>query len=501
MTSLATTLVDGADRHGERPALRFAQHGWSYTHLVDQVRVVAGMFAMRGIGPGTRVGLVLANVPAFPITFYGALWVGATVVPMNPLLTDREIGYYIADAGIAMVIALDGQDGAARSAGASAGIEVMIVSALGPTPSQIGQAAPIVSPVERGDEDDALLLYTSGTTGRPKGAQLTHANLRTNAATTTRTLLETGPDDVIMGCLPLFDVFGLTCGLNAALASGACLTLLPRFEARAALHAIAEHGVTVFEGVPTMYSGLLDVPADQRTDTASLRLCVTGGSALPVEVLRAFEKAFDAPLLEGYGLSETSPVASFNHPHSERRAGSVGTPVDGVEMRLIDDEDRDVATEEVGEIAIRGEGLMKGYWNRPEATAESIRDGWFRTGDLARRDADGYFYIVDRKKSLIIRDGYKVWPREVEEVLNKHPAVAEVAVVGIAHATHGEEVGAAVMLKPAATATTEELRDFVMGRVAAHECPRLVWLVDELPKGPTGKILHREVELPAELTP
>ena len=504
MTSLTSTLNETAESHSERPALRLAEQVWTYSQLADEVRATAGMLAARGIGPGTRVGLVLANVPAFPIAFYGALWVGATVVPMNPLLTDREVGYYIADAGITLVIALEGYEKAALAAGESAGIQVMVVSALGPDPSQIGGAAPVATPVDRDDDDDAVLLYTSGTTGQPKGAQLTHANLRTNASTPARTLIEIGPDDVIMGCLPLFHVFGLTCGLNAAVTSGACLALLPRFDARAALNTIAEQGVTVFEGVPTMYSGLLAVPADQRADTASLRVCVSGGSSLPVEVLRAFEQEFAATILEGYGLSETSPAASFNHPHSERRAGSIGTPVEGVEMRLVDDTGADVPADDpdvVGEIAIRGEGLMKGYWNKPEATAESIPDGWFRTGDLACRDADGYYFIVDRKKSLIIRGGYNVYPREVEEALYEHPTVAEAAVVGIAHATHGEEVGAAVALKADATVGAEELRDFVKERIAAYKYPRHVWFVDELPKGPTGKILRREVDPPSDLTP
>jgi long-chain acyl-CoA synthetase len=302
-----------------------------------------------------------------------------------------------------------------------------------------------------------------------------------------------------MGCLPLFHVFGLTCGMNASVISGSTLTLLPRFDAGKALEMIGREKVTIFEGVPTMYSALLHHPDRASADVSSLRLCVSGGAALPVEVLRQFEEAFGCPILEGYGLSETSPVASFNHPDRERKAGSIGTPIAGVEMRAVDDSGADVPQGEVGEIAIRGHNVMKGYWGKPEATAAAIPDGWFRTGDLARIDEDGYFFIVDRKKELIIRGGYNVYPREIEEALHEHPAVAEVAVVGIPHDSLGEEVGAAVALKPGATATPDELRAFAKARVAAYKYPRHVWLVDQLPKGPTGKILRREIKPPADV--
>jgi long-chain acyl-CoA synthetase len=299
-----------------------------------------------------------------------------------------------------------------------------------------------------------------------------------------------------MGCLPLFHVFGLSCSLNAGVLSGACLTLIPRFDGGKALHVIERDGVTIFQGVPTMFSAMLHQPDATDHDVSSLRLCVSGGSAMPVEVMRSFEETFGCIVLEGYGLSETSPVASFNHPHAERKPGSIGTPIRGVEMRLVDDEGNDVPAGEVGEIAIRGENVMKGYWNRPEETAKAIPDGWFRTGDLARQDEDGYFFIVDRKKEMIIRGGYNVYPREIEEALYEHPAVAEVACVGMPHPELGEEVVAAVALKPGASAEPEELREWAKARVAAYKYPRLVWLVDELPKGPTGKILRRAVQVP-----
>ncbi|HYU87040.1 MAG TPA: AMP-binding protein, partial [Kribbellaceae bacterium] len=252
--------------------------------------------------------------------------------------------------------------------------------------------------------------------------------------------------------------------------------------------------------VPTMYAAMLGIPDHSSYDVSTLHTCVSGGAALPLEVLRGFEKEFGCIILEGYGLSETSPVASFNHPDRERKPGSIGTAIEGVEMRVVDDQGNEVAQGEIGEIQIRGHNIMKGYWNNLEATAASIGvDGWFSTGDMAKTDEDGYFYIVDRKKELLIRGGYNVYPREVEEVLYEHPAVAEAAVVGIPHPSLGDEIGAAVALKAGAAATPEEIRDFVKERIAAYKYPRHVWLVDTLPKGPTGKILRREVKTPEGL--
>jgi long-chain acyl-CoA synthetase len=246
-----------------------------------------------------------------------------------------------------------------------------------------------------------------------------------------------------------------------------------------------------------MYGAMLHLPGHRRYDTSSLELCASGGSAMPVELMRSFEEAFGCKILEGYGLSESSPVASFNHPDRERKPGSIGTPIDGVEMKVVDDQDREVPREEVGEIVIRGYNVMKGYWGRPDATAETVRDGWLHTGDVGYVDQDGYFFIVDRKKDMIIRGGYNVYPREVEEVLYEHPAVREAAVVGIPDPEHGEEVAAAVALKDGEQAGADELREFVKGQVAAYKYPRQIWFVDDLPKGPTGKVLKREIEPPA----
>jgi long-chain acyl-CoA synthetase len=497
VTNLAQNLLDTAADNADHPALTMDDATLTYGEFRDAALKVAGSLQARGVSPGDRVGMVLPNVLAFPVVYYGALLAGAAVVPMNPLLKAREVEYYLRDSGARVVVALTTSAEPVQEAAGTVGVEAITV---GPAlPDELMDADPIDGAVERADDDLAVILYTSGTTGQPKGAELTHANMAGNARTTAETLAENTADDVIMGCLPLFHVFGLTCGLNTAVLKGSTLTLIPRFDGTKALSVIARDKVTIFDGVPTMFSAMLHSPAAGTQDVSSLRLCVSGGSAMPVEVMRSFEEKFGCMILEGYGLSETSPVASFNHPHAERKPGSIGTPIAGVEMRLVNDDGGAVPAGEVGEIAIRGENVMKGYWERPEETAKAIPDGWFRTGDLARQDDDGYFFIVDRKKEMIIRGGYNVYPREIEEALYEHPAVAEVACVGIPHADLGEEVGVAVALKPGATAEVDELREFAKSRVAAYKYPRHVWLVESLPKGPTGKILRRAVEVPEQV--
>jgi long-chain acyl-CoA synthetase len=497
MANLGSVLEQAAASQPDRPAIRMDQMVLTYARLHDAAARVTALLYAAGVGPGDRVGLMVPNIPAFPIVFYGALGAGAIVVPMNPLLKGREVAYYLSDSGAKVLFAWHDFAGEAAKGAADAGAQMISVD----EPDLAGPLAgltPHTSWADAAADDDAVILYTSGTTGTPKGAQLTHGGLARNARLTAETLLNNNPDDVMMGCLPLFHVFGLTCGLNATVTAGGTLTLLPRFDPGKALEIIERDAVTIFEGVPTMYAAMLHHPDADPSRAATLRVCVSGGAAMPVEILRGFEAKFGCVILEGYGLSETSPVASFNHPDKPRKPGSVGTPVEGVEMRLVGTDGATVPAGEVGEIAIRGHNVMKGYWGRPDATAEAIPDGWFRTGDLARVDEDGYYFIVDRKKEMIIRGGYNVYPREIEEVLHEHPAVAEAAVVGIPHPELGEEVGAAIALKPGATATPEELRAFAKERVAAYKYPRRVWLVDELPKGPTGKILRRAVRPPGE---
>jgi long-chain acyl-CoA synthetase len=497
MTNLSSLLEDAAAGHPDHPAIRMDDLVLTYAQLRGAAGRMSALLASLGVEPGDRVGLMLPNVPAFPIAFYGALAAGAIVVPMNPLLKSREISYYLGDSGAKVLLAWHAAAGEAAKGAADVGAQ-MIGAESADLASLLGDLDAAQAQSARQDDDDAVILYTSGTTGRPKGAELTHAGLVRNAMLTGRTLLKNSSHDEIMGCLPLFHVFGLTCGLNATVAAAGTLTLLPRFDPAKALDIIQRDAVTIFEGVPTMYAAMLHLPDADPAKAETLRVCVSGGAAMPVEVLRGFEQKFGCMILEGYGLSETSPVASFNHPDRVRKPGSIGTPIVGVEMRLIDDHGDSTPEGEIGEIVIRGHNVMKGYWGKPEATAEAIRDGWFRTGDMARVDSDGYYFIVDRKKDLIIRGGYNVYPREIEEVLHEHPAVAEVAVIGIPHPELGEEVGAAVALKPDASATPDDLRAFAKDRVAAYKYPRHVWLVDALPKGPTGKILRREVHPPED---
>ena len=488
-TNLALNLVETARACPAATALGIGDAVLTYAELDDASARVAALLRERGAEPGDRVGLMLPNVPQFALVYYGALRAGCVVVPMNVQLKQREVAFYLGDSRAKLVVAWHECAVAAEQGAAEAGADIVVVA-----PAQfqavVAATAPSRDVAARADDDTAVVLYTSGTTGRPKGAELTHANLARNVEVAVE-LFSLAEGDVILGALPLFHSFGQTCGLNAAVKRGAHLALVPRFDPEAVLETIERHGVNVFQGVPTMYSALLHHPRRSDYDVSALRLCVSGGAALPVEVLRAFEEEFGCIILEGYGLSETSPIASFNHPGRARKPGSIGTPIDGVEMRLLDPHDG------VGEIAIRGHNVMKGYWNRPEATLDAIdSDGWFRTGDLARIDDDGYFFIVDRSKDMIIRGGYNVYPRELEEVLHEHPAVLEVAVVAIPHPELGEEVGAAVALRPDAVATESELRDFVKSQVAAYKYPRHVWFVDALPKGPTGKILKRAIEAP-----
>jgi long-chain acyl-CoA synthetase len=493
--NLAKILTDAAARDPDHVALKLDDAELTYGRLEQGSARVAGLLRDRGLVPGDRVGIMLPNVPYFAVCYYGVLRAGAVVVPMNVLLKRREVAFYLGDSGANLLFAWEGFAPDAQAGADEAGTECVLV-----VPGEFEQMLQGIEPepglTQTADDDTAVILYTSGTTGTPKGAELTHANLTRNCAVI-GSLLDMGASAVTLGALPLFHSFGQTCAMNATIATGGTLTLIPRFDPGKALAVIQRDDVNVFQGVPTMYGAILHHPGREQYDLSRLQLCASGGSAMPVELMRGFEAAFGCKVLEGYGLSETSPVASFNHPDRERKPGSIGTPVEGVQMKVVDDDGHEVPQGEVGEIVIRGHNVMKGYWGRPEATAEAIRDGWFHSGDMALVDEDGYFFIVDRKKDMIIRSGYNVYPREIEEILYEHPAVREAAVLGVPHDEYGEEVGAAVALKAGASVSAEELQDFVKEQVAAYKYPRYIWFVDELPKGPTGKILKREIERPA----
>jgi long-chain acyl-CoA synthetase len=492
--NLAANLTASAEVLRGKTALKLDEGELSY-HALDAASArVAGLLRQRGVEPGDRVGLMLPNVPEFAVVYFGILRAGAVAVPMNVLLKEREVAFYLGDSEAKLAFAWHGLAEAAENGARGPGSECLFV-----TPGEFGRllasAEPVAEPCEREPDDTAVILYTSGTTGTPKGAELTHSNLASNVAAVV-TLHSFGEDDVLLGALPLFHSFGQTCSMNAAVAAGATLSLIPRFDAGRALDIIERDRVTVFQGVPTMYMAMLAHPRRDSFDTSTLRECVSGGSSLPAEVLRDVEASFDCMLLEGYGLSETSPVACSNRPGRERRPGSIGMPIEGVEMKIVDEGGNELPPGERGEIVIRGPNVMKGYWRRPEATADAIREGWFHSGDIGQTDEDGNYYVVDRIKEMIIRGGYNVYPREIEEVLYEHPSVSEAAVLGVPHPELGEEVAAAVALKDGTAADEHELREFVKARVAAYKYPRRIAFLRELPKGPSGKILKRAIELP-----
>jgi long-chain acyl-CoA synthetase len=493
--NLGTILEASAKARPDHPALRLNQFALSYAQLDRAARGVARGLRQRGIGPGDHVAVMIPNVPEFSIAYFGILYAGCTVVPLNVLLSAPEVAYHLQDSEARLLIAHPffaepASKGASEagipllwSSGDAAGEESLVAMAHG---------APLEVMHQTEATDTAVVLYTSGTTGKPKGAELTHSNLFLNCAVVLPKLVPLTNDHVALAALPLFHSFGQTCIQNASIAGGGTFTLLPRFSPEEALAIIERDRVTLFAGVPTMYFAILHHQGKAR-DLSSLRYCMTGGAAMPVEVLRAFEEKHGVQVLEGFGLSETSPVASFNVLDRPRQPGSIGYPVWGVEMAILDDVDRPLPDGERGEICVRGHNVMKGYWKRPEATKEALRNGWFHTGDIGIRDSAGSYTIVDRKKDMIIRGGFNVYPREIEEVLYTHPAVLEAAVVGVAHESHGEEVKAVLALKPGQTLTAPELIAFCKERLAAYKYPRVVEFRDALPKGPTGKILKREL--------
>jgi long-chain acyl-CoA synthetase len=496
MTNFAEQLPTAAAGDPERPAVKLDDLVLSYAVLDTTSARAAALLREKGVRAGDRVGMQLPNVPYFPIVYFGALRLGAVLVPMNPLLKEKEVAYHLSDSGARVMVGWHQFADPAQAGSEEAGAEA-IITTPGEFEELIAAAEPVDEVADRADDDPAVIIYTSGTTGTPKGATLMHSNL-TAGAKVARDLVDAGPDSVVVATLPLFHVFGMNSIMNVSIHARGMLTLVPRFEPGKVLEVIERDRATVFGGVPTMYAALLHHPDRERYDVSSLDLSVSGGSPMPVEVLRGFDEAFGTKVLEGYGLSETTGMGSFNTPDRERKPGSIGVPVGQTEFRLVDEDDKDVSADEPGELVMRGEFVMKGYWNRDDATADVMRGGWFHTGDIATVDDDGYYFIVDRKKDLIIRGGYNVYPRELEEVLYEHEAVREAAVVGVPHPSLGEEVGAAVALKEGEHVEADELRAYMKERVAAYKYPRVIWLVDELPKGPTGKILKREIEAPAE---
>jgi long-chain acyl-CoA synthetase len=491
--NLALILEAAAASRPDHAAIRLNDFSLSYRELDRAARGFATSLRARGIEPDEAVALMIPNVPQFTIAYFGSLYAGCRVVPLNVLLSGPEVAYHLEDSDARLLIAHPLFAEPALVGAAVAGVDVVEAAEGSETVAAMAAADPIERMHPTLPSDTAVIIYTSGTTGKPKGAELTHSNLLLNCKVVVPELLPFGHDDIALATLPLFHSFGQTCMQNAVIAAGGTFILLPRFGPQEAFEIIERDRVTIFAGVPTMYFALLHFEGADGYDLSSLRHCMSGGAAMPVDVMRAFEAKYPVQILEGYGLSETSPVASFNMLDRPRKPGSVGYPVWGVEMSIRDDDDRPVADGERGEICIRGHNIMKGYLKRPEATAEAIRDGWFHSGDIGVRDEDGCYTIVDRKKDMILRGGFNVYPREVEEVLFAHADIAEAAVIGVAHDSHGEEVKAVIALHPGRELSAADVIDYCKQNLAAYKYPRIVEFIDELPKGPTGKILKREL--------
>jgi long-chain acyl-CoA synthetase len=513
--NLSVFLEDSARRVPDRDALVLGDTRLTYAQVDAMANQVANLLVSRGIEPGDKVALSCPNLPFFPVIYYGILKAGAVVVPLNVLLKGREITYHLGDSEAKAYFCFEGTadlpmgtEGFAGFGKAEACKDFFLITVDPAAPSPIDGATTlgtaladqpaVFESVSTEATDTAVILYTSGTTGQPKGAELSHSNMVMNAMTSNRLFGSLATDhDTHLLTLPLFHSFGQSVNMNSGFSVGATLVMLPRFDAQQAIGLMQRETITFFAGVPTMYWGLLgaltdDVDVDRIA--SNLRRAVSGGSAMPVEILRQFQDRFHVQVLEGYGLSETSPVATFSDPDRDPRPGSIGIPIWGVQMKLVDDDWKTIdGADQVGEIAIRGHNIMKGYYNRPEATAEVMRDGWFRSGDLARRDEDGFYYIVDRAKDMIIRGGFNVYPREIEEVLMTHEAVSLAAVVGVPHESHGEEIKAFVILNEGAELTPDELVAWCKEQMAAYKYPRIVEVTSSLPMTATGKILKREL--------
>lgn len=509
MLNLSVLLDDAARETPDRDAVVFGELRLSYGFIDQVANQVANLLRSRGVGPGDKVALACANLPYFPMVYFGILKAGAVVVPLNVLLKRREIAYHLADSDARAFFCFEGTPELPLGEAGWNGFSdtgtcehfFLLPATPGATDVPFGESfwaaaggqSDEFETAQTAAEDTAVILYTSGTTGSPKGAELSHQNMLMNAMVSD-TLFARGAHDVFLATLPLFHAFGQTTILNVGFFRRATIVLMARFEPGAALDLMLAEKVSLFAGVPTMYWALLahEGGHDLKAVAATLTSAVSGGSALPMEVLNRFEERFGIGILEGYGLSETSPVASFNRPDRPTKPGSIGLPIWGVQMKLVDDAGAD-AGDGPGEIAVRGHCVMKGYYGRPDATAEVMTDGWFRTGDIARRDDEGYYFIIDRSKDLIIRGGFNVYPREIEEVLMTHPQVSLAAVVGVPHDSHGEEVKAYLIMVPDATVTEAELVVWAKENMADYKYPRVIEFRDALPMTATGKILKREL--------
>ena len=497
--SIASILAESAVRYADRTAVVLGPLRITYAELWDEAKRYAAVLRSKGIGEGDKVALLLPNTHHFPLAYFGVLALGGVAVPVHALLKAEEIEYVLTDSGARALVCAAPLLGEGAKGAELAGVPVLAVMDGGDASVErldelAASAKGIEAIVPRDAHDTAVVLYTSGTTGKPKGAEITHLNVTMNVVVSAQHSFDIDETDVVLGCLPLFHTFGQTCCMNTSFYVGATVVMLPRFNGPAALDLLVDEKCTIFMGVPTMYVGLIEA-AKSSEKRPSLKSALSGGAALPEAVLEQFNELYDTQVLEGYGLTETSPVATFNQKGFPPVPGTVGKSIWGVDVEIaraeVEERIELLPYDELGELVVRGHNVFKGYLNKPEATEAAIIDGWFRTGDLGTKDADGYVRIVDRKKDMVIRGGYNVYPRDVEEVLLRHPAVAQVAVIGLPDPTSGEEICAVVVLD--GEVSEADLVSWSKQHLAAYKYPRRVFFTDAFPLGPSGKVLKREL--------
>lgn len=505
--SLPTALRHAAQQYAQLCAIRGERESLDYAALDRLSDHLASYLASHGIAPGDRVGLYCGNDLAFPITYFAILKAGAIVVPINVLLSTEEIGYIYRDAEIRGLIYQGPFEPTVRVLREQLRLRCCLQVGEGELPIGVTSWADALEVIDRstrpaldaGAERAAVIIYTSGTTGRPKGAVLSHRNLLSNAYGAWQALRLREAGETIVVVLPMFHAFAGTVGLIVPLLHGCTIVALPRFDLRALADAIEATKATVFLGVPTLYIRLLDLPESDWPKLRSLRVCVSGGAALPLEVMQRFEQRYAKPIYEGDGPTECGPVTCVNPVGGIRKPGSVGLPIPGVEMTVMDEQGGMLPDGETGEICVRSPSVMLGYWRQPEATRAAFHGDWFRTGDLGYRDVDGYFYLVDRLKDLIIYNGVNIYPRAIEEVLYRHPAVREAAVVSEPDSVHGEVPVAYVALQAGMTVSDEEMLAGCRAALGRHEVPRKIYVLPDLPKTATGKILKRALRRQGEV--
>ncbi|SEB45384.1 long-chain acyl-CoA synthetase [Tenacibaculum sp. MAR_2009_124] len=512
MLNLSNILEDSARTYPKKSAFIFGDTHLNYETINKKANQVANGLKKIGIEKGDKVALNCLNLPYFPIVYFGILKVGGVVVPLSVLLKEDEVAYHLKDSKAKICISFEGTAQLPMGEHNYEGFKkvdscqdfYMITSNPEGVPTIKGvktlndltrDQSTDFETIQTTPEDTAIIIYTSGTTGNPKGAELTHSNLLLNAIVCSE-VIGTKNEDIQLIVLPLFHIFAMTALMNSGIYKGATSVLLPRFDALSVLNLMQQYSVSIFAGVPTMYWGLVSTDTsnyDIKNIGNNLKVCVSGGASLPVKILEDFESKFNAIILEGYGMSEGSPVVTFNQLAVGRKRGSIGTPAWGVEVKIVDDKGNEIPVGEKGELIYRGHNVMKGYYNKPEATSKALKNGWLYSGDVAIKDEDGFFFIVDRTKDMIIRGGLNVYPREVEEVMMRHTSISMVAVVGTPDNQYGEEVKAFVVLKDKQELSEETLIQWTKEKIAAYKYPRSIEFVNTLPMSATGKILKKEL--------